>query len=289
MIYILLAILIFISLDKKIIISSIYFVIALLVVLILNELYNYAEYIKKDSFNPSSYTLESYNYDTELNPYNHIKFNYGGVKIPYDKKIACTVQKKILEKDIQMKKLNLQDSYLNKMVDLIEGKPVSLNTEDERVFYPIPKEDFIKDKNCPTVCHIITDKTTCDKVQNIPNFNSESEINQWIDDKNICETLDTKLVCNKNNVCQYDNVLLKCVSKTNSRRCISKSKNYPSREIDCRNRCSYFNIPGDDNISKLYCEGATLSDNTQYCRWDNAKKKCTPNCGLSENVNDPDC
>ena len=77
MIYILLAIMIYISLKKNIKIPFVYFCIGLVIVLVLNEIYNYSDYIKSEQFDNE---WSKYKYNKDFNPYDYYP-EYKDIKI----------------------------------------------------------------------------------------------------------------------------------------------------------------------------------------------------------------
>ena len=275
MIYILIATLIFISFDKNIKISNIYFLFGLLIILILNEIYNFNEYNAKEKFQSSdednNVDYSNYYFDASINPHKHYDHTYSGIEVPYDPILACKPQKKILEKNIQLKKLKLQESYPNKIFKIIQGNPVSLNKRDEDIFKRIPITQFQQDKNCPTLCHVIDDLQECHNKKHIPYFKEKHRLVNWLNKKKTCESLETEDACNESEDCSFDTFFNKCLSKENMKACTYKNVD---NNLNCRTNCNYLNIPGDERVSKLKCENATYSDNTKYCNWDKEEKEC---------------
>ena len=285
--------------------STIYFII-LLVILLLNEIYNYKNYNKKDSFsNGYDYDSEyntNYKFDKTLDPIDYARKEFKSVIIPnvidgnthLKDGIACQVQKTILDEKMKSKKLDYQGAYVNALEDmifpehnsndntlekLIKGDKVKLNFEDDldpNVFNPIYKSDFTKDKKCPTVCHLLSSYSKCKNATDIPNFKNKTEFDAWrIDTIDKCSKITTKDSCESDNDCTFDYSSEKCYY--DKRKCLAYLDS--DKNLECHTRCDFLNVPNKEQ-SKMNCDSAKLFDGNKYCDWNKFKNECHSKCDM---------
>lgn len=226
MIYIILAIMIFMSINKKVKLSCICFCVPLFIILLLNEIYNYSEYIKKDFFTNSNLnTWNKYKYDKNFNPYDHHN-DFKNIQIPFnydstlDGGMRCSSQSHIQQNELLKKKIMLQDNYSNQILDVISGKPFDESMTDD-VFLPVSNNMFDEIKECPTVCHLIRDKEKCNTVREVPVFNSETDFDSWNNQRKACSRITSPASCNSDDMCIEDDDSNNCYSKKNLRKCFS--------------------------------------------------------------------
>ena len=231
MIYILLAIMIYISLKKNIKIPFVYFCIGLVVVLVLNEIYNYSDYTKSEQFDNE---WSKYKYNKDFNPYDYYP-EFKNIKIPFkydsnlEQGLICKPQADIYKNLAIKKKLDLQDAYANQFLNFVQGKPLTLEEGEDDIFLPITDEMLSADKKCPSVCHLITNKDKCDNEREIPVFSNENEYDMWNDQVDDCDRLTRQVDCDGNDKCNYNTVDTTCYSKDNLRKCLSFRQGYNNK------------------------------------------------------------
>jgi len=300
MIYILLGIMIYFSITLKIRATT--FFIVLVLILILNEVYNYGNYNRKDPF--SEYH-EKYKFDRELNPYEYARPEFRSAIVPnvfgenthLRDGISCAAQKTILDEKLKSKKLDYQDAYTEKLMHtifppensggdglekLVRGDPIDLNEAtgiDPNVFNPIYESEFATHKKCPTVCHLITDMNKCRSAQDIPTFESEADYNSSDYKKKVenCALINNNRDrCAQENYCSFDEVFEKCYY--DKRKCLAHQD--IDNNIECHTRCEYMNVEGNLRESKMRCDSAKLYNGDNYCNWHPLLKQCVPKCEL---------
>jgi hypothetical protein len=290
MIYIILAIMIYMSINKKVKLHFGYFFIALLVILLLNEIYNYGEYINKDNF---ADTWNEYQFENNFNPYEDLP-EFRNVKIPfnYDAQleagIKCMPQKNLYKKKIMEQKLQLQDEYSNQILDVISGKPINSILSDD-IFLPIT-DDMLNDKKCPTVCHLISDKNKCNSVREIPLFNDENQFNQWNDQREECSSLTEQTICGDNDQCNYNTDDGKCYSNGNLKKCFSYQSQGDNKrriitEYDYKHNGKEVRIVSEhehkNDVDVLFNDGKIITIDKEYLK---EEAECYTKCEfLTEN------
>ena len=321
MIMIVLVILLFFAFKRRNSKNAMFFLLATIVILLLNEIYNYTEFLKEKyqdsvsneqtntTLSATDEYLNKYNFDREINIYNRaynekVRTEFDGVIIPNNKftelGMQCSLEKKILDTELQSKKLHFQDLYSNHMLEYIENAPdrtrsiVNWDSTNPDVFNPIYDNLLTKEKECPTVCHIIEDTDKCRMAKHVPHFNEtrtsndpipSSEVIEYTTWKNSstnkCNNLTTQEHCNSDTDCYFDSIDGVC--RYDKRKCLS-----PNVATDeCHKRCSFFSIDETDNevdeqIAKINCKSAKLYDGTPYCNWnensEHSKPQCEPKC-----------
>lgn len=312
MIYILLGLMLYFYFVLKVK-SSIYFII-LLVILVLNEIYNFKNYNRKDLFSngePYNYNLEykkNYQFDKTLDPINYARKEFKSVIIPnvfngdthLKDGIICNVQKTITDEKLKSKKLDYQKAYTDALSDMIfpqseqgdnslkkiiQGEKVKLTFEDDldpNVFNPIFSNNFTKTKKCPTVCHLISDYNKCKNTTDIPTFQNKSEFDSWrVNTIDKCAKITNETDCLNEQDCSYDYVLTKCFY--DKRKCLAYQD---SNGAECHTRCEHLNVPSNIEKSKLNCDSAKLYNNKPYCEWNSLRKECAPKCEMYSGENE---
>ena len=306
MIYILLGLMLYFYFVLKVK-STIYFII-LLVILVLNEIYNFKNYNRKDLFSsgePYNYNLEyktNYEFDKTLDPITYARKEFKSAIIPnvFDGDthlkdgIVCKVQKTIMDEKLKSKKLDYQKAYtdaLSEMIfpqqnqgddslqKIIEGEKVNLSFEDDldpNVFNPIYSNDFTRSKKCPTVCHLISDYNECKNTPDIPTFRNKAEFDSWrVNTIDICSNINNENDCNNSDVCSYDTTFNKCYY--DKRKCLAYRD---SNGSECHARCEFLNVPNNIEKSKINCDSAKLYNGQPYCNWNSIRKECSPKCEM---------
>ena len=315
MIYILLGLMLYFYFVLKVK-STVYFII-LLIILVLNEIYNFKNYNRKDLFSSGAgddsynYNLEykrNYEFDKTLNPIEYARNEFKSVKIPnvfegdthLRDGIVCSVQKTILDEKLKSKKLDYQEAYTDALSDMIfpqsndgdnslqkiiEGEKVNLSFEDDldpNVFNPIFSNNFTESKKCPTVCHLISDYNKCKNTTDIPTFQNKSEFDDWrVNTLDRCANIRNEAQCNRSDVCSYDTRFNKCYY--DKRKCLAYRD---SEGTQCHTRCEYLNVPNNIEKSKMNCDSAKLFNNDAYCEWNTLRKECAPKCNMFSGENE---
>ncbi len=316
MIYILLGLMLYFYFVMKVK-STIYFIV-LLFVLILNEIYNYKNYNRRDLFSvgyDAEYN-ENYKYDKTLNPKEYARSEFKSVIIPnvFDGDthlkdgLSCAAQKIILDEKLKGKKLDYQDAYTQALSDMIfppdnendnslekimEGEKVDLSFEkelDPKIFNPIFENEFTKDKKCPTVCHLISDENKCKSAVEIPTFQHKMEFDTWrVDTLDKCAAINDRQTCIRQSNCSFDDIFGKCFY--DKRQCVTHLDS--NNNVECHKRCDFMNVKNNLEKSKMNCEGAKLYNGEPYCDWNSLRKKCVPKCdmysGKNECIKSSDC
>ena len=313
MIYILLGLMLYFYFVLKVK-STIYFII-LLVILVLNEIYNFKNYNRKDLFSSGdtyNYNLEykkNYEFDKTLDPIEYARNEFKSVILPnvfngdthLKDGIICSVQKTIMDEKLKSKKLDYQKAYTDALSDMIfpqtgegddslkkiiEGEKVKLTFEDDldpNVFNPIFSNSFTESKKCPTVCHLIPDYNQCKNATDIPTFQNKSEFDSWrINTIDKCAKINNENDCNDTDVCTYDYVFNKCYY--DKRKCIAYKDS--NGEAECHTRCEFLNVPDNIQKSKMNCDGAKLFNNQPYCEWNSLRNECAPKCEMYSGENE---
>ena len=292
MIIILLIILLFFSLKNNN--KFLFFLMATFIILLLNEIYNFKDFNSEKYYQQPVQTEsilqeynENYKFNDTLDVYqqaiNKGRTEYADVEVPQSpflkKGMQCALEKKILDNNLKLAKLKHQDGYAGYILQWINGELVEWDDTNPNVFNPIFNNQLTKDKECPTVCHIIDDSEKCRTAKNIPTFNNFSEFRDWKNNTiNLCDSL-SRNECNNNLNCRYDTIDRVC--RYDKRKCLSHMS--PDNIHECHKRCSYFSEDEDGNLiekkeAKLNCESAKLMNGTPYCRWNTSKQGCEPIC-----------
>lgn len=313
MIYILLGLMLYFYFVLKVK-STIYFII-LLIILVLNEIYNFKNYNRKDLFSSGdgyNYNLEykkNYEFDKTLNPISYARNEFKSVILPnvfngnthLKDSIVCNVQKTIMDEKLKSKKLDYQKAYTDALSDMIfpqtdkgddslkkiiEGEKVTLTFEDDldpNVFNPIFSNNFTETKKCPTVCHLISDYNVCKNAPVIPTFQNKSDFDSWrVNTIDKCAKITDENDCLNETDCSFDYVYNKCFY--DKRKCLALKN---SNGSECHTRCEHLNDPdGSIEKSKLNCDSAKLYNNQPYCVWNSMRKECSPKCEMYTGENE---
>ena len=253
MLTIILIILIFIRINIKHIPNYV-FLIFLLVMLSICEIYNYKELNEK--FTPYKY-YGSFEKDKfrEVDELVHIPENH------IDRKgLECSLLKNVKIKDIQTNRFDMyrdlkQDLnnvvYSDKQIDEIK-MPQDLGN----ITNDLNKIDKINETICPPVCNLINNKSDCEEAVDIrevlPNYNELHSTRPILNDSYMMEESYKCLDLDKSKCEKSDNC--KIINKNSKDICVYDKKKCVYHDSKCKNKCNYF-------IKKNKCP-------TDYCKWE---------------------
>lgn len=252
MLTIIFIILIFIKLKIKII-PNYAMLIIVLVLLIINEIYNIK--FSKESFNPYIYdgTYDKY---FEKNSYLHMSDNETD-----NIGLMCSLKKNVAIKKIQDSKFKEYKDFKDEINDVIYGTKLIDDVKMPNDFGNIEKEiDQIEKVNkiiCPPVCHLINNQSDCNNAVDYKEvLNNEEEILTTKPVFNNKKMMRHAYECIKSNHCEaskgckvhrglcvYDKK--KCVFENN--KCRQKCDIYETQTLCPKDKCVW-------NTNILKCE-----------------------------------
>lgn len=256
MLTIILIILVFIRLNIKEI-PNYMFLVFLLIMLSIGEIYNYKEI--NERFSPykyhGTYEKDKYIQDGDLLhiPENHI-----------DRKgLECSLVKNVRIKEVQNKRFDMyreikQDLnnvvYSDKQID-----EVKMPSDFGNISNDLNKINKINETMCPPVCNLIENQIDCEEAVDIrevlPNDNELTSTRPIFNNAYMMDQSYKCLDLNKSDCEKSDNC--KVVNKNSKDICVYDKKKCVYHDNKCKNKCEYF-------LKKNKCPG-------DYCKWDSNK------------------
>lgn len=185
---------------------------------------------------------------------------------------------------------------LTDIINFYGTKPVTqqVGDFDASVFDPIESDPYIKNRECPTVCHIIEDKNRCKRAKYIPYMSGTLNENKTTMNGYYSTDPDyeTKLFknakldkctaykkdmnkCNSDPDCSFDIDYKTC--NYDKLGCFYHDVNVPKNDTKCHTRCEFLNKTKPDGNtdykkSRANCANATFFDSGKnkyinYCEW----------------------
>lgn len=214
MIILIFVLLIYIKLKLNI---ETYIILGLLILLLgINELYNYSEYSKDNFKSENDETKENeiyrrlFKFNKNLNPYDYSNSIFKSYIIPnqyintdgtIDNKLSlgltCKGQKNMVNYNLQKKKLQDQNKYTNDLLNFFNCQgpnkhkctPIKRNNLDDSVYNIIETPTDQNIKKCPNVCFDITSKDKCINQTYYPIMRDETDYKEKLEPELIeCES-----------------------------------------------------------------------------------------------------
>lgn len=265
MIILIFVLLIYIKLKLNI---KTYIIFGLLILLLgINEIYNYSEYIK-DNFQSKDDKSEKDNvydkvfkFNKRLNPYDYSNNIFKTHIIPneyinpdqtIDNKLSlglsCKSQQNMINYNLQKQKLNDQNKYIDNLLNFFKCRgpnkhkciPIKSNELDQSVYNIIKPPPNQEIKRCPNVCFDISNKTDCDNQIFYPVMRDHNDYEQKLEPE-----------------------LIECISKSPYKYARKDAKTWCEREWD------YDKNNFKDPTSDRKCR---LDSSEQICNYD--KRAC---------------